>query len=209
MQNEKLRSIESRLAIWQQVPAVIRDSPWWGVGFDNIEMAFAPHRPSQLVNLENPEAILDRSHNVFFDLLIQTGIMGTVLFILFLITSARQILPPPRLTSLQQGLFASLFGVGVAWQFGFPVVTDSVLFFLILGILMIKPHDTKKHRAIPLWHRMLFGSLCGVFALLSIYGAVTMWIADRDRLIRWQPPSSVAAPSSQPTPPDSRAQILP
>ena len=114
---------------------MVAEHPFFGVGLENFDTAFSPHMPPELLVLEEPTNYADSSHNFFFDLLVQTGIFGTLAFAGFLIAFFVMFLRQHKTTWLQKSLVSSLVAILVSWQFGFPGIVDAVMFFAVIGLL--------------------------------------------------------------------------
>jgi O-antigen ligase len=72
----------SRLAIWSDTVALIRDNPWMGVGFGEFNFAWSlsvlPHRPT---------AFFDHSHNLVLQLAVELGLPLAALVIALLLVA--------------------------------------------------------------------------------------------------------------------------
>jgi O-antigen ligase len=131
------RSIQTRAAIWRQVPAMIIERPFFGVGFENFDIAFSPHTPPELLILEKPTEFADSAHNFFFDTLVHTGILGTAAFSGFLLTLLILFLRQKQATWLQKSQLSGIVSILISWHFGFPGITDAVVFFGMSGLIIL------------------------------------------------------------------------
>ncbi len=68
-------AIVERLAHWQAALNMSRENWWMGIGFGNYEIAYPQHR---LLNWPEP---LGHAHNYYLNVLGETGIIGTVAFL--------------------------------------------------------------------------------------------------------------------------------
>lgn len=130
------RSIHVRAAIWKHVPSMIAERPFFGIGLENVDVAFSPHMPAELLRLEKPTNFADSSHNVFFDLLVQTGILGTLAFVGFLTSVCMIFFRQRQTTWMWKSMLAGITGILISWQFGFPGIVDGVMFFVMSGLFL-------------------------------------------------------------------------
>jgi len=137
----------SRLAVWAGAAHVFTGSPWTGMGFGNLR-AFM----GGLVGL--PEGWVGDAHNLYLELLAETGILGFLAFAFLIVTSLRLALAQRRL--FQQDLdkvigfavFAAICGVLVHGAVDYIFHTTpqaTALFFMVLGIL--KANDSRRQCA--------------------------------------------------------------
>ncbi len=77
-------SIAARRTIWSAVWALIRERPWFGYGLDALELVFHRVYPPQLVYYHGRDVLVDRAHNLVLDTLVTQGIVGLVVWGVFL-----------------------------------------------------------------------------------------------------------------------------
>ena len=70
-------AVIERLAHWQAGVEMARDNLWTGVGFGNYEAAYENYR---LLNWAHP---LGHAHNYYLNILAETGVLGSVAYLLF------------------------------------------------------------------------------------------------------------------------------
>jgi O-antigen ligase/tetratricopeptide (TPR) repeat protein len=64
----------SRPSLWRETLVMARDFPLFGVGLGNFEWLFPRYQP------EGTRTYFDRAHNDYFQLLVESGVLGTVCF---------------------------------------------------------------------------------------------------------------------------------
>jgi O-antigen ligase len=74
--NDANYAVLERLAHWQSALDMANDHPWLGVGFGNYEAAYAEYA---LINWPYP---LGHAHNYYLNILAETGIVGTLAYLL-------------------------------------------------------------------------------------------------------------------------------
>ena len=75
--NDANYAVLERLAHWQTAANMARDNLWLGVGFGNYEPAYGEYA---LLNWPYP---LGHAHNYYLNILAETGILGTLAYLLF------------------------------------------------------------------------------------------------------------------------------
>lgn len=161
---ESLRSIESRLTIWNGTSRIFLDSPFLGYGPETLSMTFPKYQAAKLLDLESYTSIADRAHNIILDLLGTTGLFGALsfLFLLFSIlyrTKNKETLP----------LRAGVIGFFISDLWGFELSVHTVALFTFLALLLMKtPKFRLSFQKITLSTRVL--SVIIMFLLLP-----TIW----------------------------------
>ena len=69
------QNFQTRLWLWQQSIIIFKEKPIFGWGMENFNVAFEKHYDSRF------KVWYDRAHNIFFDYLTMTGILGLLSFI--------------------------------------------------------------------------------------------------------------------------------
>jgi len=137
----------SRLAVWAGAASVFAGSPLTGMGFGNLR-AFM----GGLVGL--PEGWVGDAHNLYLELLAETGVLGFIAFAFLVITSLRMALAQRRLFQgdfdkvIGFAVFAAICGVlvhGVVDYLFHTTPQATALFFMVLGIL--KANDLRRQSA--------------------------------------------------------------
>ncbi len=69
------QNFQTRLWLWQQSIIIFKEKPVFGWGMENFNVAFEKHYDPRF------EVWYDRAHNIFFDYLVMTGILGLLSFV--------------------------------------------------------------------------------------------------------------------------------
>ena len=114
----QIRSTEGRIAIWQRSFRVMRIDPFWGVGSSNAAMAMlSSEQPAET------EGFASRTFSLPVQMLLEKGIVGFLLYGLFLVLIAREFIL--KTGGLSPGVAeARSIGVKVS-QPAFTVVTPA------------------------------------------------------------------------------------
>ncbi|HEY2170113.1 MAG TPA: O-antigen ligase family protein [Candidatus Angelobacter sp.] len=140
----------SRLAIWGGAFTVFARSPWLGTGFGNLRGLMGG-----LLNL--PDGWTGDAHNLYLELLAETGLIGFVAFSVLIILALRTALRQLRRTEnsfnkmIVLAIFAAICGVLVHGTVDYLFHTTpqvTALFFLVLGLLAAQAsiHETDPSR---------------------------------------------------------------
>jgi O-antigen ligase len=146
LEDENLRSVETRLALWPATVSQIMASPFLGYGPDTYAITFPQFAPAELNTLENLGDYPDRAHNLILDYAVQFGIPGLLIFMalvtLVLARAFRKIMKNDEDWKNGEGwilplaLSSALAGLITANLFGFFVTVTWVYFWLILALLL-------------------------------------------------------------------------
>lgn len=78
-------SFQSRLPIFNAAWECFKEKPFLGYGFTNYEMCFSKHQQDMTKKYEIVEETAPNAHNIFLQFLSETGILGFLPIILFII----------------------------------------------------------------------------------------------------------------------------
>jgi len=174
-----MRSVQSRLIVWQDTFNMIAKKPLFGYGLDTYALYFPEVKSKELLDLENYNQNADRAHNIILDTLQSVGSLGTVLYLALwgiLITTSIKLIT--RKEKRKEGiLFTSiLVGYCFALLWGFSVVTHDIYFFTIIALLCLITQEEKTY-SVRGW-----GKIAGIIVLLplifSFIGSVNLYVAD-------------------------------
>jgi len=128
----KQRTVESRLTIWSMGYEGFKEHPVLGWGPENFNLVFNKYYKP---NMWKQEPWFDRAHNIVFDWLISSGILGLLAYLSIFI-SAFYVLVKKKIgeEKTEFALFAALFAAyGFHNLFVFDNLTSYYLFFTVLG----------------------------------------------------------------------------
>jgi O-antigen ligase len=174
-----MRSVQSRLVVWQDTLKMIAKKPLLGYGLDTYALYFPEVKSKELLDLENYNQNADRAHNIILDTLQSVGGLGTVLYLALwgvLITTSIKLIT--RKEKRKEGiLFTSiLVGYFFALLWGFSVVTHDIYFFTIIALLCLITQEEKTY-SIRGWQKIV-GIIIILPLILSLMGSLQLYAAD-------------------------------
>lgn len=144
LQEENLRSVNSRLNIWKSTLEMIEDRIFWGYGLDNFEIPFSHYASKEILKYEDLNTITDRAHNTLLDVTAQTGVTGLLIYFLILGEIFNVSIKKLKNVSSETGIkiisvlsgyitlfFANFFGFSVTIHFVFEAFLLAYLIFLL------------------------------------------------------------------------------
>ena len=162
-------TVASRLFIWQNVFGEALQRPVFGVGAENIDVAFNKfYDPTQIL-----EEWFDRTHNAFLDYLVQFGVLGLLLYLVLIAAFLREAWHLIRSQSSEKqyiGFLLFLAAIVYAIQnfFVFDTALTLWLFLTLFAAMLVWRGGISSAlpiRPIPEW--LSFGA-GGLIALLLI-----------------------------------------
>ena len=133
-------SSEVRLLIWRPALELVARRPLLGCGPKTLLSCYYPVYPTALRHVEAPNAVPDRTHTIFLDAAVETGLLGLTALLLLFVATARALLrlvrhaAHPATRALAAALLAALAGHLVEGFFGIAVVATLLLTWLIAGL---------------------------------------------------------------------------
>jgi O-antigen ligase len=131
-----------RLAIWQRSWQVFLEHPFLGVGLGNFSKEFDP-----LATYRNPIT----SHNLYLDILTETGLFGLLVWILLLAGSFYQVWKfvkkNKELPFLALGLFGSLAYFSIHSVFESAVFNPIIISFFLMILALVNNLKNYEHSA--------------------------------------------------------------
>ncbi|MEK4128661.1 O-antigen ligase family protein [Solibacillus sp. FSL W8-0474] len=128
-----------RTYIWQETLELVAERPLFGYGIDTITYHF-PHYQLEARGNLLIETIVDKPHNIYIGLLYGTGIIGLVLFMIFVLITLKETLiriikfNSKSNTSVVLGIIWLSFLVQALFNDTTPAMTGTL--FVMIGILM-------------------------------------------------------------------------
>ena len=163
-----------RLLIWQGTLELIRSNPnigfspdplrpfrlLIGYGPETMEVVFHQVYPPGLAHIEAREAVVDRAHNELLDLVVTTGVLGLLAFLLLtgcffyygisLLRRTKDFKVQITVIALLSAMFAHL----IEAQFGLLIPSVDLLFWLYLAVMSVMYFTdavtAKEEKAIPI-----------------------------------------------------------
>lgn len=126
---------QARPALWGMAVQGIQERPLVGWGQDNFNYVFAKYYNPQIYGHEQ---WFDRSHNMFVEWLVTTGIVGFTGYILLLVAFFFVLwrLPNERLSIIQKSVITgTVIGYFIHNMFVFDNVVSYILFFALVGFV--------------------------------------------------------------------------
>ncbi len=178
-QEESLRSLQTRFAIWPQVFKQIIDRPFLGYGPETFAVTFPAYAPASLNFWENFTDIADRPHNELLGIAQETGIIGVFVYIAFLVGLSVTVVRKIIYSSGQNWEIILAFSSGILAlfitnQFGFSVTVTWLYFFLFVAILL--RFLTKKENVLPV-NMPVFAKII-LFLLIMFSGFTNVFLQD-------------------------------
>lgn len=165
-------TIKSRIYIWQKTLNIFKKNPFIGVGAGNFKINFllyAEDRPYQIALIKE---VLEDVHNDFLEILVETGIIGFLifLFILFQIfkTSYFTYKKEKILTS---GILCSIVGLLFNSLASFPFKKPSTLLIFYLNLSFLEILSEKEFYKLKIPKKFLVFYLI----LFSISGSIIFY----------------------------------
>ncbi|HXX81277.1 MAG TPA: O-antigen ligase family protein, partial [Thermodesulfovibrionales bacterium] len=145
-------SAGARVLAWQTTLSAFRDYPVFGSGFGTFQYIFKVYQPEGL------RLYWAHAHNDYLELLLELGIIGTVIAIFFFLVVLRTIMTADwrgRELYLGAALLSSITTIAVhsIVDFNLHIPSNALLFSLVLGLIVSlcrTTMDTSKTR-LP-WH---------------------------------------------------------
>jgi O-antigen ligase len=126
-------SSHERLSVWSAAVTAFRDFPFFGTGLGTFQHIFPMYKPDGIM------MFYQHAHNDYIEILLEFGIVGTLLVLLFLGLACKRILDTRwrgRERYLKAAFVASLTSVTVfsIFDFNLHVPSNAILLSFILGL---------------------------------------------------------------------------
>ena len=140
LKNSDYGSLGARTNFYQAAAEAIMIRPIFGYGLENSQEVFIQYYNTDWGVYGNVNQSTDRAHNLFLDILLTTGSIGLLLFMIFYYfffdlarTNLKQKKMPHLSLAIALGAAAYLFSL----LFSFTIVTGEIYFWLFLALLII------------------------------------------------------------------------
>ena len=126
-------SNEQRLLAWQGVLSALKDYPVFGSGLGTFQYIFKIYKPDGLY------LYWDHAHNDYLELLLEIGIVGTIIVAIFFFFELKTILKTPwegKEIYLHAAFLSSITTIAVqsVVDFNLQIPSNAIAIFLILGM---------------------------------------------------------------------------
>lgn len=140
---------QARPALWEMAGKGIQERPLFGWGQDNFNYVFAEYYNPQIYGHEQ---WFDRSHNMFVEWMVTTGLVGFTGYMLLLISFFYVLwrLPQEKLTVIQKAIITgTVIGYFIHNLFVFDNVVSFILFFALVSFIHSEAIRAKNENDIP------------------------------------------------------------
>ena len=164
-----IRSIQTRLLVWQNTPAIIQEHFVSGSGLETFEQVFQKVTPPEIYKFEALTEVADRAHNIFIDIFVTQGIIGLSVFAVSLFLIIYLFFKKKNPSLLLKISFLSFLALNISLFFGFPLTTDWLVFFTLLAVIL---KELIVFKDVPLKNSLLKNFSTGilfVFILLNLF----------------------------------------
>lgn len=136
-----------RLMGWQASLDAIRARPWLGCGPATFRVVLEWYMPSKFAHFDNERTLAGRTHNVFLEVSVESGLIGLAAYLVMLgailVPLARSLLRadeiPPDMRSFRLAVLASLLTALLGYLLVFECAATVVLFWVLAGMAHAKP----------------------------------------------------------------------
>ncbi|MBC8204932.1 MAG: O-antigen ligase family protein [FCB group bacterium] len=149
-------SAKTRFLAWDSGIRGIKDSPVFGFGPENYDIAFNKYFNTDFYRHDSCDIWFDRAHNILIDHIVMMGIPGLLAYLILYIFIFRQIVSVYRQKKIDIIEFLSFIAVFTAYfgynLFVFVSVNVLIMFYFMLGYLIYLERGGEKHEDLPAVH---------------------------------------------------------
>lgn len=133
-----LRSLDTRLILWENAVKLIPDHPIIGSGIETFESMFQKVTSPKFFELEQAYSLADRSHNELLDILVMQGGFGLLIYLAIFCGVFYLILKNKNSEKGDMNLILglTLLSVLISEFFSFPLVVEYLLIMATLAIIL-------------------------------------------------------------------------
>ena len=136
----------TRLIIWQVALRSIPEHPVLGWGFGLFDRAFDKNYDPRLLEFSAFEVQQDKPHNVYLQYAVETGAIGLIAYLIFLIVSAAQILRTPWTREARAAAFFTLTVFAVQGFTAFDTLSSLAPMVFLLAAVPFRRADADVSR---------------------------------------------------------------
>lgn len=171
MSSGSIRSLSTRLVLWQSTMPLIFDSPLFGYGLETFYQKIQTVLPKEFYLTESLKSMPDSPHNELLAVMYSRGLIGAVLYITTIVFLISIFLRNKLKTRFALISFASLVAFVVSLQFSFGLVAHNVYILAIWALLL---HEFFKFKKVHLKLSNKF-KYCVAFLLL-LFSAGSLYV---------------------------------
>lgn len=165
-----------RLIVWQGAFEVFKHNPIFGTGPETFAYSYYQYRPVSHNATTEWNFFYNKAHNEFLNYLANTGLLGIVAYLAFLLTALFALYRSSRLRAndsdshhiFSSAAFASVLGYQTTIFFGFSTVASQLVMFLMIPLVLIISDQTSIKQLSP---NLPFRKLAAFIILL-----VALWL---------------------------------
>jgi O-antigen ligase len=168
-------TVQSRLMIWRNSFSGVVEKPILGWGEENFQYVFNKHFPIEIFHTLGSEVWFDRPHNILMQHLVQSGILGLMLYLSVFIYLIRRLyrkykkdqqwlVPFLWVSFLLSFLFHDLFI--------FDSLNTNVILYLILGFLFVGDKECRLFEG----RRQVPKKLVAIFCIILFFFVVNLFV---------------------------------
>ncbi len=130
-------TIETRLEAWQAAKDGFLDKPIFGFGRNNFQTVFNKYLDTKIYKGSGTPMWFDKAHNQYFDYLAETGIIGLLVYLLFLAWPFIYFkkIKTKHGTEIALFIFAGLTANLIFLAFNFDTIASYPLYFIYLALV--------------------------------------------------------------------------
>jgi len=182
---------QSRLYNWYTAFRASSFSPFIGFGPESYNYLYSKFQPEEILAFEASDKFADRAHNIFLDRIVTVGYLGLLASIIFgltlLVVGLRVLLRSAdyNVVWVLLASLSSLIAFFVSDLFGFALVVVNMLFWLVVGMMVVAINIERGVRAekipqkeVPMLMYPVYLALLALTVWLVIAQNVALNVAD-------------------------------
>jgi|GEM_PF-2132913 len=140
-----MRSLDTRLILWENAVKLIPDHPIIGSGIETFESMFQKVTSPKFFELEQMYSLADRSHNELLDIFVMQGGFGLIIYLTIFCGVFYLILKNKNSEKGEINLILglTLLSVIISEFFSFPLVVENLLIMATLAMILNNLFDFK------------------------------------------------------------------
>jgi tetratricopeptide (TPR) repeat protein len=170
-----LQGMQGRLTVWDGAWKGFLEKPLVGWGLESFDIVFLKNfEPKMFLSEYDNEVWFDRAHNIVFDSLVTTGLIGTLLFFGILVVALyalwRKYLREDQIDFLAPILFTSFFvAYFVQGLTVFDMVSSYMILFLSLAFITALCYTKEKENQEKRFNVLSLSLLVPLFFTLNLF----------------------------------------